>query len=146
MLSIFKQFKLFLAVTVGLVVLLASLSSLASREVYEFENDADRDRFQHFTYELRCPKCQSQNLAGSDSNISQDLKRELYRLIREGKSDEEVIDFMVTRYGDFVLYNPKFQPNTYALWLGPLVLLFLGLLVFGVVVYRKSKRSQVVKK
>jgi len=126
--------------------LLTSLASQSAGDVYEFDNDADRERFQHFTYELRCPKCQSQNLAGSDSNISQDLKRELHRLIREGNTDDQVIDFMVTRYGDFVLYNPKFQPNTYALWLGPLVLLFVGLLIFGVVVYRKSKRLQAVEK
>ncbi|MCW8193541.1 cytochrome c-type biogenesis protein CcmH [Proteobacteria bacterium 005FR1] len=120
------------------LMLLTSLGAVAATDVYEFETEEQRERFKRFTYELRCPKCQSQNLAGSDSMISQDLKRELHRLIIEGKSDQEIIDFMVSRYGDFVLYKPKFQANTYLLWLGPAALILVGLGVFGWVLYKRQ--------
>lgn len=124
-----------------LLVLVCSLFAAqlsAGTEVYAFDNDQQRERFQRFTHELRCPKCQSQTLAGSDSMISQDLKRELHRLIREGKSDREVVDFMVSRYGDFVLYRPPLQSNTYLLWFGPALLMFIGLAVFGWVLYKRQ--------
>lgn len=124
-----------------LLVLVFSLFAAqlsAGTEVYAFDSDEQRQRFQRFTHELRCPKCQSQTLAGSDAMISQDLKRELHRLIREGKSDEEVVDFMVSRYGDFVLYRPPLQSNTYLLWFGPAILVFIGLGVFGWVVYKRQ--------
>lgn len=135
-----NKIKVFLFALIGFLFA-GSASVWANTDFYEFDSDADRDRFQRFTYELRCPKCQSQNLAGSDSTISMDLKRELHRLIVEGKTDDEVIDFMVLRYGDFVLYKPKFQPSTYALWMGPIVLLLLGMMVFGLIVYRKNKNE-----
>lgn len=118
--------------------LFAAQLSAGTEEVYAFDDDKQRERFQRFTHELRCPKCQSQNLAGSDSMISQDLKRELHRLIREGKTDEEVVDFMVSRYGDFVLYRPPLQSNTYLLWFGPAILVFIGLGVFGWVLYKRQ--------
>ncbi|MGI1677984.1 MAG: cytochrome c-type biogenesis protein CcmH [Cellvibrionaceae bacterium] len=140
MLSLSQKFKVIQFCAILIANVFVSVSLQANTNVYEFDNEMDRERFQRFTHELRCPKCQSQNLAGSDSSISQDLKRELHRLISEGKSDEQVIDFMVSRYGDFVLYKPKFQPSTYILWVGPVVLLLIGLLIFGFVVYRKSKR------
>lgn len=128
----------------SLYILFTILSALfavqanAASEVYAFETDEQRERFQRFTHELRCPKCQSQTLAGSDAMIAQDLKRELHRLIREGKSDEEVVDFMVSRYGDFVLYRPPFQANTYLLWLGPALLLLIGLGIFGWVLFKRQ--------
>lgn len=117
---------------------LFALPLMAGGEVYAFDTDEQRERFQRFTHELRCPKCQSQNLAGSDSMISQDLKRELHRLIAEGKSDEEVVDFMVSRYGDFVLFRPPLQANTYLLWFGPALLVLVGLGVFGWVLYKRQ--------
>lgn len=110
----------------------------AGSEVYAFDTDEQRERFQRFTHELRCPKCQSQTLAGSDAMISRDLKRELHRLIAEGKTDEEVVDFMVSRYGDFVLYRPPLQANTYLLWFGPALLVLVGLGVFGWVLYKRQ--------
>lgn len=120
------------------LLMLFSLAAVAATDVYEFETDEQRERFQRFTYELRCPKCQSQNLAGSDSMISQDLKRELRRMIIEGQSDQEIEDFMVARYGDFVLYKPRFQASTYLLWLGPAALMLIGLGVFGWILYKRQ--------
>jgi cytochrome c-type biogenesis protein CcmH len=77
--------------------------------------------------ELRCLVCQNQNLSGSDADLARDLRRETYQMLQQGKSQQEVVDFMVARYGDFVLYRPQFQSNTYLLWLGPFLLLVLVL-------------------
>jgi cytochrome c-type biogenesis protein CcmH len=77
--------------------------------------------------ELRCLVCQNQNLAGSDADLARDLRRETYEMLQQGKSQQEVVDFMVARYGDFVLYRPQFKSDTYLLWLGPFLLLLLVL-------------------
>ncbi len=76
-------------------------------------------RYQKFIEELRCPKCQNQNLAGSNSPISEDLRREIYRLIDDGKSDTEIVQFMLDRYGDFILYRPRLTSETAILWAAP---------------------------
>lgn len=91
--------------------------------------------------ELRCLVCQNESLAGSRADLAQDLRREVRDLIKSGKSDQEVKDFLVSRYGDFVLYRPQVKPTTYLLWGGPFLLLIIGL--FALIRYLK-KRSQVV--
>ncbi|MCV6615642.1 MAG: cytochrome c-type biogenesis protein CcmH [Cellvibrionaceae bacterium] len=108
-------------------------------DIYEFENEALRERYLLLVEELRCPKCQNQNLAGSDSPISQDLRREVHRLLQEGQSDSEIKDYMVARYGDYVLYRPKFNKQTLVLWLGPLALLLLGALIALLIVRRQTR-------
>ena len=108
------------------VVLLFSIESvLASIDAYPFPNKELTDRYEQLISELRCPQCLNTNLAGSDAMIAQDLRREVHRMLIEGKTDKEVLDFMYFRYGDFVLYDPKFDLKTLALWLSP-VLLFLA--------------------
>lgn len=107
-------------------LLSSSLSAYGVIETYEFENAEQEKRYQHFTEVLRCPKCQNQNLAGSDSPIAADLRRELALQIRNGKVDDEIVDFMVARFGDFVLYDPPFKQNTWLLWLAPAGLLMTG--------------------
>ena len=77
-----------------------------------FSDEGDRARYQRFTYELRCPKCQNQNLADSNAPIATDLRREIYRMFAEGKSNAEIVEFLVDRYGDFVLYNPPLSSKT----------------------------------
>ena len=106
-----------------------SLQSHAAIESHNFDNDVQRQRYQSFIEEMRCPKCQNQNLAGSDSPISADLRRELYEMIKDGKADKEIVDFMVARYGEFILYRPRVTPVTYVLWAAPVVLLITGLVV-----------------
>ncbi|TCK07103.1 cytochrome c-type biogenesis protein [Marinobacterium mangrovicola] len=101
----------------------------ATIEAYEFDDKATEERFQSLTAELRCPKCQNNNIADSNSPIASDLRGEVYRLVNDGASDEEVVDFMVTRYGEFVLYRPRVNEMTWVLWYGPFVLLGIGLLV-----------------
>src|SRR5690625_1667978 len=86
---------------------------------YEFDNEVDRKRYVSFIEEMRCPKCQNQNLSGSDSPIAADLRRELYFLIQDGRSDMEIVDFMVERYGEYILYRPRLSSATVLLWFGP---------------------------
>lgn len=121
-----------------LFVGLLSLSAVAGIDTHEFNNDGDRDRYNHFIDELRCPKCKNQNLAGSAAPIAQDLRRELHRLITEGESNKGIVDFMVDRYGDFVLYRPPLQKNTYALWFGTGGMLLLGVIILLIVIFRRS--------
>jgi cytochrome c-type biogenesis protein CcmH len=101
----------------------------ASIEAYQFESAEMEADYNQLVNELRCLVCQNQNLAGSDADLARDLRRETYDMLNEGKSQQQVIDFMVERYGDFVLYRPQFKSTTYLLWLGPFLLL-LCVLVF----------------
>ena len=101
----------------------------ASIEAYQFESAEMEADYNQLINELRCLVCQNQNLAGSDADLARDLRRETYEMLNEGKSQQQVIDFMVERYGDFVLYRPQFKSTTYLLWLGPFLLL-LCVLIF----------------
>ena len=97
-------------------------------------------RLQKLSEELRCLVCQNQNIADSNAELAQDLRREVRTMIKDGKSDKEIIDFMVTRYGDFVLYRPPVQGNTLLLWGGPLVLLIVGIIALVRYQRRRAKR------
>jgi cytochrome c-type biogenesis protein CcmH len=122
-----------------LPLLLVSLHSSAAIDVHEFNNELERQRYQSFIEEMRCPKCQNQNLAGSDSPISADLRREIYDMIKAGKSDKEIVDFMVERYGDFILYRPRITASTYVLWGAPAVLLALGSIILILMLRRRRR-------
>ncbi len=111
-------------------------------ETFVFKDDVTKVRFQVLSKELRCPKCQNQNLADSNSPISVDLRRELYGLLQEGKADSEIINFMVERYGEFVLYRPRVSSITYILWFGPALLMFIGLIVVIMIVRRKPEKEE----
>ena len=123
----------------ALLLLLFSPALMAVVETYHFDDDEKRDRYQTFVAELRCPKCQNQNLAGSNSPIAKDLRRELHRLLEEGRDDEQVVEYMVSRYGEFVLYRPRFNPETAVLWLAPMIFLALGLVLVAMVFRRQKK-------
>jgi len=109
----------------------------AAIDTYEFANDAERERFRDLTKELRCPKCQNQDIADSNAPIATDLRREIFRMLGEGKDDQQIIDFMVDRYGDFVRYKPALNAKTALLWFGPAGLLLTGLVVMAVIVRRR---------
>jgi cytochrome c-type biogenesis protein CcmH len=96
-------------------------------------------RYQHLINELRCLVCQNQSIAESNAPLAEDLRRQVRDMIRDGKSDAEILDFMTARYGDFVLYRPPLRRHTLALWLGPFVLLGLGALAL-VFLYRRSRK------
>ena len=114
----------------------------AAIDTYEFADDAERARFRELTQELRCPKCQNQDIADSNAPIATDLRREIYRMLGEGKSNQQIIDFMVDRYGDFVRYKPALTGKTAVLWFGPLALLVGGLVLIAVIVGRRRRVTQ----
>jgi cytochrome c-type biogenesis protein CcmH len=94
--------------------------------------------------ELRCPKCQNQNIAGSNAPIAADLRKQLYQQLQAGRSDAEIIDYMVQRYGEFVLYRPRLDKVTLVLWLAPLILLALAGWILYSTLRRNRATSQVV--
>ncbi|AMB85283.1 cytochrome C [Pseudomonas agarici] len=112
----------------------------AAIDTYEFANEAERERFRDLTKELRCPKCQNQDIADSNAPIAADLRREIFRMLGEGKDNQQIIDFMVDRYGDFVRYKPALTGKTALLWFGPAGLLLGGLVVIAVIVRRRRAR------
>ncbi|MBC2679136.1 cytochrome c-type biogenesis protein CcmH [Pseudomonas sp. MBT-2] len=123
-------------------MLLSSLAgaSHAAIDTYRFANDDLRERFHQLTQQLRCPKCQNQDIADSNAPIAGDLRREIHRLLTEGKSDEQIIEFMVDRYGEFVRYRPALTARTGLLWFGPAALLVAGVGVIAVTVRRRRRQ------
>ena len=121
-----------------LMLLVLALPAMAVIETYQFDTELQRQRYNAFIEELRCPKCQNQNLSGSDSAIAQDLRRQIHQMIMAGKSQIEITQYMVDRYGDFVLYRPRFNAATAVLWLGPVVLLVLGLGIWAMLSRRRK--------
>lgn len=115
----------------------AAITHAAGFEQRQFDSDQQAAQFQQMISVLRCPKCQNQNLADSNSPIAKDLRDQVYRLQQEGKDEQAIKDFMVARYGNFVLYEPPLNRYTYALWLTPVILLLLA-----VVVLWRIKRQQ----
>ena len=123
----------------GLLGLTLSLGAHAAIDTYEFQDEGARNRYRTLTEELRCPKCQNQNIADSDAPIAKDLRNEIHRMLGEGKSDDEIVDFLVARYGDFVRYKPPVNQRTWLLWYGPWLLLGGGLGVLGLIVLRRRR-------
>ena len=109
----------------------------AAIDTYEFAKDGDRERFRELTKELRCPKCQNQDIADSNAPIAADLRKEIFRMLGEGKDNQQIIDFMVDRYGDFVRYKPALNSKTALLWFGPAGLLLGGFVVIALIVRRR---------
>lgn len=116
-----------------------SLVCASSIDVFEFSDPQNREAYKELTRELRCPKCQNQDIADSNAPIAKDMRAQVYRLLEEGKSQEEVIDYMVERFGDFVTYKPKVSVETYLLWYGPWVFVALGALTIVLIARRKTK-------
>ncbi|HDS1815926.1 TPA: cytochrome c-type biogenesis protein CcmH [Pseudomonas putida] len=113
----------------------------AAIDTYQFRDDAERERYQQLTKELRCPKCQNQDIADSNAPIAADLRREIFRMLGEGKNNEQIVDFMVDRYGDFVRYKPALSGRTWLLWFGPGILLAGGFVVLLVIVRRRRNAA-----
>jgi len=117
----------FAGVTATLVLAFASVFANANEAAPLAEDPVVEQRLVHIAEELRCLVCQNESLAGSRSDLAMDLRREIRGLIKQGKTDQEVRDFLVSRYGDFVLYRPPIKPTTWLLWGGPFVLMAGGL-------------------
>ena len=127
-----------------LFLLLISCDLIAGVDVVDFSDESLRPRYQQLIQELRCPKCQNQNLADSNSPISIDLRRQVQLLLEEGKSNAEIKTYLSDRYSDFILYRPQVKQNTWALWLAPIVLLLIGLLILVRIL--KRQKTTVVEK
>ncbi len=123
-----------------LIACLLSVASYAAIDVYDFDSVQQEAQYRGLIEELRCPKCQNQNLAGSDAPIAQDLKQKTYDMIKDGRSDSEIRAYMQDRYGDFISYKPPVRPSTWILWFFPPLLLILLLIGW----FWQSKRRQLV--
>ena len=126
----------------SLLFALCIAPAFAVIETYEFSSPELEKRYQALSQELRCPKCQNQNIADSNAPISQDLRRILHEQLEAGASDQEILDYMVARYGEFVRYRPEFSSATAALWLAPLILLALAAVVVALLMRGRGTRGE----
>lgn len=124
-----------------LSALLLSFSVLASSEVLRFDNDTQEQQFRELTMQLRCPKCQNNSIADSNSMIASDMRQKVYELMQQGQTKEQVVDYMVDRYGYFVTYEPPITPFTVLLWLLPALFLAVG--SWGII--RRARRIRSAK-
>jgi len=122
-----------------LMTLLLAGGARAAIDAYEFRDEAERARYRTLVEELRCPKCQNQNIADSNAPIAMDLRREIFRMLEENKSNDEIVEYLVDRYGDFVRYNPPVNAKTLLLWYGPVGLLVLGFGVLAMILMRRRR-------
>ncbi|MDC1210647.1 cytochrome c-type biogenesis protein CcmH [Porticoccaceae bacterium] len=122
-----------------LLMLLVSSAAMAVENVVSFSDESLRPRYQQLLEELRCPKCQNQNLADSNSAISQDLRAEVQRLLEQDLTDAEIKEYLKNRYSEFILYRPEVNRATWFLWAAPVLLVLLG----GLIVLRLSRRKKV---
>ncbi|EXJ16587.1 Cytochrome c heme lyase subunit CcmL [Imhoffiella purpurea] len=111
-------------------------------EEFTFEDPARTDEFRDLIGQLRCLVCQNESLAGSQASVAQDLRKEVYRMMQDGQSTDEVVDFLVERYGDFVLYEPPIKPSTYVLWFGPFLFLGFGAFLLLRTLQRKKEEPE----
>lgn len=108
-----------------------------------FTNPGQESRYQNLTAELRCVVCQNQSIADSNAELAQDIRDLVRNMIIQGQSDEQITSFLVERYGDFVLYNPPIKAKTYLLWLGPVILLLVGLIGLGYFIRRHAQTTAI---
>lgn len=127
-------------VVIGL--LLISHNTIAAIEAYEFSSPEQEQTYKQLTQELRCLVCQNNNLADSGAGLAKDLRSETYNLVKQGKSRDEVVDYMIARYGDFVIYRPPVKSSTYLLWFGPFILLLVVLWLL----FRHFKKPSIADK
>lgn len=125
-----------------LLVALLTFAGVAHAQAIEpmpFKDHAQELRFQQLTHQLRCPMCQNESLADSNAPIARDLRNQIFQMMQQGKSDEEIKQYLVARYSRFVLYDPPLTPGTWLLWFGPLLILLGGA---GVVVLAIRRRNR----
>lgn len=108
-------------------------------EYHPFDDPAKEQAYQTLISELRCLVCQNQTIADSNADLAKDLRQQVYDMLQQGKSQQDVVDFMTQRYGDFVMYKPAFNLKTALLWLGPIVFVLIGIIT--VVILARSKKN-----
>jgi len=120
--------------------MLFPLLGQAAIEVAQFDDPEQEARYKQLIAELRCLVCQNQNLADSNAELAQDMRRKTYQMVREGASTDEVVDYMVKRYGDFVLYRPPLRSSTLFLWVGPFLILGGGVVFLLLFIRRRARQ------
>ena len=125
-----------------LVLLVAWPAHSSTIETYAFDDAKQEEQYKRLIDELRCLVCQNQNLADSNAELAQDMRRKTFEMVKAGKSEAEVVDYMVQRYGDFVMYRPPFRSNTMLLWIGPFIILIVGVLILIRFIRRKPATGQ----
>ncbi len=129
------------------VLLLAGLllcGTAAALDPIDYQSPAEEQRFKALAAELRCVMCQNQSIADSNAPIAHDLRMEVLRLMREGRSDEDIKRYLVERYTDFVLYEPPMRGGNWLLWIGPFALLLIGGIAVAAVIRNKQKQPDPV--
>ena len=120
-----------------LMTLMLSFSVAAVIDVYDFENDEQEALFRTLTAELRCPKCQNNNLADSNASLAKDMRTKTYHMVIEGKTEDQIVKYWIDRFGNFVLYKPPVTLGTAILWVGPGLFVLFG----GLIIVRNSRRK-----
>ncbi len=122
-----------------LAFFLSGVAAADVADVYDFSDRAQEQRYQNLIAELRCPKCQNQNIADSNAPISKDMRNVVYRMMKDGASDEEIIESLVGRFGEFIRYKPELDSRTFLLWATPAIAVLGGFLVVAGVVIRSRR-------
>lgn len=138
-----KEYVLSRSILIFVLFLFASsfgsTVTASSIDVFEFSSDDNRQSYKELTRELRCPKCQNQDIADSNAPIAKDMRVQVHRLVEEGKTPDEIVGYMIERFGDFVTYKPKVSTETYLLWYGPWVFIAFGAVIILLLSRRKAK-------
>ncbi len=121
------------------LLMLGGFAHAQAIEPMPFTDHAQELRFQHLTHQLRCPMCQNETLADSNAPIARDLRNQIFKLMQQGKSDEEIKQYLVARYSDYILYDPPLKPGTWLLWFGPLLILLAGGAVVALAIRRRRR-------
>ncbi|WP_411755454.1 cytochrome c-type biogenesis protein CcmH [Serratia sp. (in: enterobacteria)] len=121
-----------------LVAALLSWSAAAAIDTYKFNSVEQEQQYRELTEQLRCPKCQNNSIADSNAIIAADMRTKVYELMMQGQDKQQVIDYMVARYGNFVTYEPPMTPATLILWIGPLLFVLIG----GAVVILRTRQRR----
>lgn len=122
---------------IGLVLSFILVNSSFAEELYPFSDKKQEVQFQYLLKELRCPVCQNQDLSDSNADVAKDLRLEVYKMVISNKTDEEIINYLTARFGDFILFKPKLKSVTMFLWFGPVIFGLIGVLVFFKSIKRK---------
>lgn len=112
-----------------------------AEEIYPFSDKKQEVQFQYLLKELRCPVCQNQDLADSNADVAKDLRQEVYKMVVQNKTDDEIISYLTLRFGDFILFKPQLKSVTFLLWFGPVIFGLIGVLVFVRSIKRQSNAA-----
>ena len=128
-------------IVLAMFLLLQANVSFAKVETFQFATPQMEEDYLVLSQQLRCLVCQNQNLADSNAELAQDLRLQVYEKLQAGSSRQQIVDYMVARYGDFVMYKPPIKSTTYLLWFGPLLLFVLAFIIVFVFMRNQKKES-----